>query len=221
MHSSLTITEAAESIDLVTLARVKLELGITDADSDGLLESKITETSAAIAEYCNRVFALERVTEKFRFGGEADVLTLRRWPVAEIHSVTVDGTVLDESEYEIDTGDGTLTRLWSDTLAPWSACYSIQVDYSAGYVLPGQAGDGPSLPADITAAALQLIQMRVTQQGQAREFDLRSIEIPGVVRKEYFDTAAAAASTTTGGTLPVEIAAMLYRHIQPATGAYA
>jgi hypothetical protein len=101
MNSILTVTDAATSYDLTTLANVKAELGITSGDGDTILRRYISGASQAAMQYCNRVFAVETVSEQFLPGrrermirGIVSPLQLSRWPLTAVSSVTEDGAAL-------------------------------------------------------------------------------------------------------------------------------
>lgn len=84
---------APTKADLTTLATIKDDLDIPDTDTsnDKRLQRYITEESAAIANYCNRVFGLATWKDEFRpqqgIGGEGvraatNPLKLTRYPLA-------------------------------------------------------------------------------------------------------------------------------------------
>ena len=117
MQSILTVTTEASSTDLTTLAAVKADMGIADADTslDQKIEQNwIPDASAAIATYCDRVFGSESVVETFRIGTRdracEPVLILERYPASEITSVVEDGTTVDATDYEYDVRTGLLYR---------------------------------------------------------------------------------------------------------------
>jgi hypothetical protein len=59
MHSIFRILDEATSgagPDLISLADLKLALGITDSSQDAALQASITFQSRIIAEYCDRRF---------------------------------------------------------------------------------------------------------------------------------------------------------------------
>ena len=60
-----TVLTAASSYDLTTLANIKDDLAIpsTDTSSDATLARFITEQSALVAQYCNRVFPIETIQD--------------------------------------------------------------------------------------------------------------------------------------------------------------
>lgn len=99
---------AAATYDLVDLDTVKDELNITSTDTskDDFLSRAITQVSAAVANYCNRVFPVETVKDIFDeqgfhasygFGryhggystGASARLQLSRWPVVGGSPVTL------------------------------------------------------------------------------------------------------------------------------------
>src|ERR1700756_1662640 len=65
-----TATAPAGPYDLTDLATVKDELAIptSDTSKDGFLQRAITQVSAAVAQYCNRVFAVETIQDLFYLG---------------------------------------------------------------------------------------------------------------------------------------------------------
>ena len=94
----MSVTTAASTYDLVSLADVKADWAITgtDATRDAFLSRAISRCSTAAGQYCNRVFPSEMVTETFfaerdiqprmNYGG-VDPLQLTRWPIVAITSV--------------------------------------------------------------------------------------------------------------------------------------
>ena len=93
MADITNVLAAAPSYDLTDLATAKAELGIasTDTSQDTWLTNAISQISAAISAYCNRVFAQETVADivypaldayPFQVPGGIPRLQLSRWPVA-------------------------------------------------------------------------------------------------------------------------------------------
>ena len=83
----------ASPYDLTDLATVKDELNLstTDTSNDAFLSRAITQASTAIANYCNRVFAVETVQDEifiqqdaypWQTPGGVYPLQLSRWPIA-------------------------------------------------------------------------------------------------------------------------------------------
>lgn len=62
----LTVNTAAPNRKLTTLAAVKTELSIADGAQDDALNGMIDQMSAAVESFCNRVFAIDAVTESLR-----------------------------------------------------------------------------------------------------------------------------------------------------------
>lgn len=209
MRSIVAVTTAASDISLTTLDNVKLELGITDTNSDDQLTQWIAQASAVAARYCNRTLARETLTETFRQTGHhhhhffrlhegrtADGLTLTRYPIISIASVTVDGNLVDASQYEFDETE--VYRLTSSGYPEhWHFSKSIVVVYDAGYTIPVEAQY-----ADLERAVIAMIRdfRAVTLRDDPT---LKSRETVGVSRLEWW-------VPTAGSTmLPVEISGML------------
>ena len=175
-----TLQAAPSSAMLTTLANVKDELSITDATHDAFLTRAITQASALIARYCNRVFGVATWQDEFRpqrgVSGEGvraanNPLTLARWPLVSVTSVveTVAGVptpLVAGTDFEIDQGsllpgDEGASRLYRlneiGNPRTWPAA-QIVVVYHAGYALPNDTD--PNMPADLEDATLRLVTGR-------------------------------------------------------------
>jgi hypothetical protein len=213
----LTVNTAADSQNLISLSDVKAAFGVTDGNQDVDLRRLISQASAMIASYCNRVFIEENVTETFRplrshgthfslfghghhhGGNREQYLILARRPVTQIASVTEGGNAVDGVGYGLDPKEGTLERLWGDRSAYWQGT-SI-VTYTGGYPLA-------EVPADLVGAVIDLIRYLK----QRADFDptLRTIDIPGVLTKTYQSPMA------TG--IPDHIACVIDEYRNPSIG---
>jgi len=168
----LTIITPAAATDLTTVAAVKGELGITDL---------IRQASGAIATHCGRAFASERVRETIRLSAPAPSITLSRWPVTAVQAVVVGGTALAPDAYEVDPDTGILTRLDGFGLTvPWPTG-SIAIEYTGGFILPGQ--DGRTLPHDIERACLDTVA--ATWNARGRDPLVRSEKAFDVLATSY------------------------------------
>lgn len=136
MQSSLTVTEPATSISLVSLSDAKLGLNLaksTDKTLDAQIAMLVEWASDEVSAMCNRVFAKESVTETFDGVEANNRIFLSRYPVVadDIDSVTEDGGALTiDVDYTLDPNSGTLTRINST----WAS--SVVVIYAGGYELP-------------------------------------------------------------------------------------
>jgi hypothetical protein len=199
----LTVTQAATSYDLTTLATVKEELNISVGNWDNLLGRYISEVSDRIASYCNRVFAQETVSELFipdrsiasgwgAARGEAwdsawearilwrarNNLELSRTPVASIVSVVEDSDpAIDSSLYEFDPPTGFLYRLNGGARTKWTANRTL-VTYTGGYVLLN------GLPRSIEEAAILMVKSKWF--ARSRDPLLKSEDVPGVLKQEFW-----------------------------------
>jgi hypothetical protein len=182
MHSIVTVTSAASSYDLTTLANVKAELSITDGASDTVLRRYITSASKAAAHYCNRVFAVETVSEQFLPGHRYHVwgqhharLQLARFPLITVTSVTEDEDLLTViPTISSIASNGQLTRMNSGLPSRWLEL-GITVVYSSGYA---------TTPADLEDAVIRMVTQRYSAKG--RDASLRQENIPGVREATYW-----------------------------------
>jgi hypothetical protein len=174
----LTVVATATSYDLTVIETVRAELGIADRSEDENLARWVTQASHVIAEYCNRTFARETVSETFRLASRNSDLLLSRYPVVLIASVVENGETLAASDYEIASESGLLTRLRDDTPTCWPPG-KIVIEYAAGYTLLGD------LPYGIERAAILLVnQYRFAAE---RDPQLRSETTDGAGSSSYFD----------------------------------
>lgn len=169
-----TVSVAAASRDLTTLATVKTELGITDTTLDAWLSAQITQASQAAATYCNRVFAKETLLDYFRLDCGAEKLLLSRQPVASITSVVEDGATLTAADYEFEAATGFLWRLDGSDNRSWWAAAKIVATHISGYELLA------TLPTDIEKACIVMVKQAYFAKTRDPMVKGESIEIPGV-----------------------------------------
>jgi hypothetical protein len=203
----LIVNVANTNRDLTTLATIKDELGITDTSLDAKLSRYITEASGIIAEWCNRVFAIETVTETMRnasrrsysisnpWQGQQQALILQRYPVVSLISISENDVLLDPSNYEVDAINGEIQRLDSNgQYSLWSAA-KIVINYSAGFALP------TGLPSGIERACIMLVK-QFAASGD-RDPMVQSERTDGIGSTQFFNAA---------GGLPPEVEGLISIH---------
>jgi hypothetical protein len=207
MDSLLTVITPALTYDLTTLEVAYEELGITDNVNDSRMARWITASSDYIARYCNRVFAMETVSEKWRQAERwivretvaAEPFRLNRYPVVEIGSITLhDGTPLTPDQYELDAKKGVLWRTEEGNRCYWDWWDpTVTVTYTGGYEVPDRT------PPALEQACLMLLKIR--NDGITRDRLQRSQFIPGVLQEEWWNPAQPGAPG-----MPPEVAEILY-----------
>lgn len=180
-----TVTTAATSYDLTTLDVVRDELGITDNAKNATLQRYITAASLMAAQYCNRVFPAETITDKVLRRREswprllptgAQVLQLERWPLVSVTSVTEDGTALVAGTDFTPVGSaGQLIRLDSNGNARSWCIFPLTVVYVAGY---------DPIPSDVEDAVIRMVTRRYLSKG--RDPNLKQQNIPGVLEQSWW-----------------------------------
>lgn len=209
MRSVLTVTTPPASLGLTTLTRVKSELAITDSAQDTLLTARIAEASAAIDSYLGRDLAHATLTETFRLNCDENPenLPLARFPVVAVTAVTEDGITVPPAQYELDAAPGHLYRLDTQgSRSQWRSSIGVTVAYSAGYLLPNDAGR--TLPGDLEQAVVKLVCGMHLAAG--RDPAIKAEEVPGVQRIDYWVGAIGGS-----GGLPPDVTALLdpYRNV--------
>lgn len=213
--SILIVLEPATTYDLMTLETAKAELGITDNVQDDKIKAWIEDTSAMVADYLGRVLALERVQETFRpSNAGSEALRLSRRPVTEIETVTVSGVPMVAADWQLDAAKGLLYRtamnyFTASRTAPFTAMWGgpVVVTYSGGYALL----DG--LPRGISQATVTMLRHRWSVSSSNRDPFVRSEDIDGVARVDYWSASSQTASgNAISSALPPEAAGMLDRY---------
>lgn len=213
-RSILTVVTAPESRLLSTVGRVKDALGITVTTYDDFLGQKLAETSAAAATYCNRSFGYQVVSETFRLRHCRDSLLLRGRDKVEIVSVTVDGTALEEEDWEVDPEAGLLYRLSSDHRCDWPRG-KIVVQYSYGWILPSYDDfdeDESDFPEDIESAVF--VQVKSDYFSKTRDPLLKGVNLPNVGERQYW--VGSVGSAGAAAALLPEAAAKLGKYVNHA-----
>jgi len=192
----LTIISPAAHQRLATVDALKLELGLTGGADDAFLQSLLDQASAAIAGWCGRVFAVEGVKEATYPQYPRGHITLSRWPVVSVETVTVGNLSVDPALVEADAS-GELYRVDADGYRRRWESARVVIEYTAGFVLPG---DGTStLPADIERAAL--VQAKGWYLGRDRDPALRSEAASEIGSVDYFASRPAALSPEVEGLM--------------------
>jgi hypothetical protein len=156
----LETLQPATNFDLVTLAEAKLALGIavSDVSQDDNLKMQITIYSDYIATLCNRVFAKEKMSERWR-DIQDDRIFVSHYPISKIDDiesvVRPDGTTLDADNYEIELRSGKIGIIGGGS-------EPITVIYTGGYSLPDEA------PPALKQAALYALKFGRMQDAMMR-----------------------------------------------------
>jgi hypothetical protein len=149
---------------------VKCYFNLTDDSQDPKIERLIKYATDTVQKLTGRVFASERVRESVRGYGRT-FLTLSRFPVSEVHSVTQNGEIiLDYSIHSQDSGllyraDGwqwTIGRWFGATCdpAPGTEAPEFIVEYTAGYIMPDETER--NFPYDLEQAVFEMISDKLT-----------------------------------------------------------
>ena len=182
----------AQPYDLTTLTDAKAELSITNTNYDARLAKWITQSSLRIMSYTRRVFAIESVTELFRFPlwrrpspfmPATDELVLKRWPINTLETLSVvedaNSPLTINVDFEVDPDGAILWRL--DQLGQrihWNT-QTVTVEYQNGF------STGDVRWNDLELACLILLKQRFNEQG-TRDPNLRQETIVGVVERQWW-----------------------------------
>lgn len=170
---TVVVTTPAADQNLVTLANLQADLEITGEDT--YLNRQIAAVSNEIATYCGRTFKAETITETIHYDWSFDGLSLSRFPVQSITSISLDGTTVSSSLYTAQSTSGVIYALDSSSdNVTWAAGRYVVV-YVAGY---------STIPSDLEQACISLVNARRSARG--RDPSLRSEKIPDVWEASYW-----------------------------------
>lgn len=217
MDSILSVTAPASDLSLLTLDELRAAIGLKDNSKDADLRALGTRVFDRITQAC-RIAAdgatpptlrQETLTETFRFDllrrwdwrSRQREIVLSRRPITQVKSVEEAGTVLNPAtDYETLAAAGMLRRLLNDEPAHWGSGKVI-VQYTAGW---------ETVPEGLKLAAERLARAYWFQQ--SRDPAVRQINIPGVIERQYWISAA------SDPDIPKEIMDMLGPYRNTAVG---
>jgi hypothetical protein len=157
--------------------------------------------SGTVSAYCNRDFAYVEDDEVIVFPLGTAGLILPDPPVHEVSAITLiahDATETDlvAGDWFVDGPSGILYRMsTTGTTYPWSWGWHwyvptarVQVTYTHGYVMPGEAeiDDVPDLPAELSLATISIASRNITTSAQGGQ-SVRSKSV-GSFTVTYGDT---------------------------------
>lgn len=114
----------------ITLDEAKTRLGIdcTDPSHDTEIQSAIDYAIAIVEEYCLRQFDRQSYSDTFFMPSQN--LFLTNWPVVTVDEIDMDGEIIADATYKLDTVNGVvyfdsgLSQLDGDV---------VKITYTAGY----------------------------------------------------------------------------------------
>jgi hypothetical protein len=200
---TVSVSVAATDRSLATAAEVLAALGET------VTAAMILYVSDLISLECRVVgdgvnpptLREETIVETIRVASSKGELILSRRFIGDVASVTVDGSALAETEYEVDPGSGILTRIDSTgAVICWNRG-KVVVTYDAGFAV---------VPETLKLAAIRVIQEQLS--ASARDPLLRGETVEGIGRFDYWVNGGGASAS---GPISGAVSAMLdpYRSI--------
>ena len=175
----VAVITPASSHDLTTYGLVALELGLSDGDTSlqARIDPLIAEVSDEIARHCGRTFARQTYTETLEGYGDATLYLTHR-PIVSLTSVSLDGTAVDADTYSIISANGGQVAALSDGYPGGRWGYTAgypryTVVYTAGYILPGNAGE--NLPPALRRVATEVVVDRHINAGRDTSVTSRSM----------------------------------------------
>ena len=216
----LTLATPAASYNLIDLATLKADLGITTTADDAYLTNRIASSSATVANYCNRVFPVEGLSWQFfpakdgwpwTVSEDIQPLQLPRWPLVTITSVveTIAGvatTLTLGTDYLADMTRGQFTRLNLYGFPRRWHPNPVAVVFSAGYATTLAPSSGAlALPADVIEATELLVKN--AYYARTRDGMVKSENIPGVISTSW--------ATPNDDGMPADVAAKLKNYRVP------
>lgn len=201
-----TVVTTATDTNLVDLDTVKDELNVKDMASNAFLTRQIKSASAAAASFCNRVFAVETITDEFwpsRSDPNVESLQLTRFPAIAVSSVVEDGTTLVAlTDYRVDLAAAQLIRLDTEPYPRSWPSEPVAATYTTGY---------SAIPDDVIDAVIRMVKSRWF--ARSRDPMLRSESIAGVRDVQYW-----IATGEDGGAMSPDVIDLLNNYRVPVIG---
>lgn len=157
---------------LTTLEALKQFLGLAadDTSKDGVLIQLINQASASVERALGRKLRRTTYTERVKGTGN-QYLLVENYPVTDVEYIKQAGETIDPGLYDFTTR-GSAGVIYKDdgwtyygypyglTQEPVTGSRNIEVRYTAGYVLPGDANDDDpcDLPADLEGLVQEMVQ---------------------------------------------------------------
>jgi hypothetical protein len=158
--------------DLTTLTNVKAWLGVTQTNTDAVLQRLISQCSRMILNYLQRPSLISQTYTDVTDGAGGSHEFLDNWPVTAVSQVVVDGQVIPESVMQIGQNSqvaGWRFEAW-DGFGPGSQqpvelighkfrCgrLNVSIAYTAGYLVAGEAQTVAQVGEAYQVTASQLI----------------------------------------------------------------
>ena len=148
---------------LTTTDKVRAYLGLNTTEADEKLAQLVTSSSAWVESQVGRSIVVPAAAGTEVYDGDGGtVLVLRRWPVASVASVSVNGEAVTARATVTDSGyvlDGSVLRLVGSVF--YCGTQNVSVTYTAGYA---------TVPADLEQAVIEHAAMKyrgADRQGMA------------------------------------------------------
>ena len=161
---------------LVTLDQAKAYLRIDGSENDEIIAMMIDAATRKTEDHCSSFWVKREITETHIGDGKQN-LNLRRMPIVEVDSVTLDGDELTDYVERLSMG-----RLYRSV---WSRGAEIVVTYTAGYgeaMEYGYEGELQQLVPDAVLAVLAAVG-----EWYNRRFGATSESVSGIGSVTYGD----------------------------------
>lgn len=189
MNRTIEVIEPPLTMALTTVERIMMESAIFVGADPQLVAAKILEASSDIALRCWPTLYRETVLETIYDDYDnywVEWLNLSVWPVASITSIAVNGVEVDPAQYRLDNERRRVR--WGSSPGyygvpfGWSCNSSIAIEYTGGYLLPGQPGR--DLPPSLEGACIDLVSSYWHSRG--RDPTLKAETNVGVYEFQYW-----------------------------------
>lgn len=152
--------------NVTSLANVKLAMNIFNDNSDSQISQFLAAASAAISQYCNRIFTVGMYSEYYDGPGDRTLL-LRQRPIVQLTSITVDPfgsdpITVDGSNFIVNTNTGLIGWKPQNQYGSW---FVKGYDGQQNYLVVYQAGY-QVVPSDIQQVACQICSNLYNWAGQ-------------------------------------------------------
>jgi hypothetical protein len=132
-------------VALVTLSEFKTWMGLTDTAQDAAISAIIPAASATVEQAIDRPATQAAIANEVHDGNGSARLWVRRWPIASISQLTIDGQSVSASDF-----------LWADRTV--TLLRGRRFTLGTGNILVSYTGGWVTLPDDVRQAVFYTVQ---------------------------------------------------------------
>jgi hypothetical protein len=205
---SLVVTTPASDLSLLSIEELRALAGVSDGSQDADLRALGLRVAAAITSECNIAIGAggeptlrkETLTETI-YSPRGWQISLSRRHNVSVTSISADGSLIDSSEWLVDSERGLISRVISGFPSSWWG-QTFVIIYDAGF---------ETVPGDLKQAAMDYFRALLAEAERDPFVKSMSQDIPGVMTETKDFWVGRMPGQEAAGVMPDVVAAQLKR----------